>query len=69
MSVFMLNVLNYITVSRPVCKMYLLRCEKERYIPKNDFPFSFLSLLIPLAIGHKTSIDKMKIFLLKIIER
>ena len=25
MSVFMLNVLNYITVSRPVCKMYLLR--------------------------------------------
>ena len=43
MLVFMLNVRNYITVSRAVCKLYL-RQKKENYIQKSDFPFSFLSL-------------------------
>ena len=52
MSVFMLNVLNYISVSRAVCKV-LSRQKKESYIRKSDFPFFFLSLFIILAIEHK----------------
>ena len=68
MSVFMLNVLNYITVSRAVCKVYL-RKKKESYIQKSNVPFSFLSLFIILPIEHKISRDQLKIFLMKIIER
>ena len=52
MSVFMLNVWNYITVSKAVCKVYL-RYEKESYIQKIDFPLSFLPLFIILATEHK----------------
>ena len=68
MLVFMLNVLNYINASWPVCKMYL-REKKESYVQKSDFPFSFLSLFTILAIEHKISTDQIKIFLIKIILR
>ena len=70
MSVFVLNVLNYINGSRAVRKVYL-RYKKESYKQKSDlqFPFSFLSLFIILAIENKISRNQMKIFLLKIIER
>ena len=68
MSAFMLNVLNYITVSRAVCKVYL-RYKEESCKQKSDFSFSFLSLFIILAIKHKISRDQMKIFLIKTIER
>ena len=36
---------------------------------KSDSPFSFLSLFIILAREHKISRDKVKVFLIKIIER
>ena len=68
MSVFMLNVLNYITASRAVCKVYL-RQEKESYIQKCNFTFSFLCLFIILPTERKISRDQVKIFLIKIIER
>ena len=45
MSFFMLNVLNYITVSRAVCKVYL-KIEKDKVIHKKvifHFPFSLYS--------------------------
>ena len=68
MLVFMLNVLNYITLSRAVSKV-CLRQKKESYLQKSDFPFSFLSLIIIPAIEHKISRDQIKIFLMKIVER
>ena len=68
MSVFMLNVLNYITVSRAVCKVYLKQ-KKESYIQKSDFPFFLLCLFIILAIEHKILRDQIKIFITKTIER
>ena len=52
MSVCMLNVWNYITVSKAVCKVYL-RYEKESYIQKSDVPLSFLALFIILATEYK----------------
>ena len=64
MLVFMLNILNYITVSRAVCKQ-----KKESYVQKSDFPFSFLSLFIILEIEHKVSRNQIKIFLIKTIQR
>ena len=64
MLVFMLNILNYITVSRAVCKQ-----KNESYIQKSDFPFSFLSLFIILEIEHKVSRNQIKIFLIKTIQR
>ena len=42
MFVFMLNVLNYITIRSAVCKV-CLRYKKGSYTKKNDFTFSFLS--------------------------
>ena len=42
MSVFMLNILNYITGTRAACKVFL-KWKKESYTQKSDFPFSFLS--------------------------
>ena len=67
MSVFILNVLNYITVSRAVCEVYLK--QKKKVINKNViFHFSF-SLFIILAIEHKISRDQIKIFFTKITER
>ena len=68
MSVFMLNVLNYITVRRAVSKVYL-KWKKESHVQKSDFPFCFLSLFIILAIEHEISKYQIKIFLIKIIER
>ena len=66
MSVFMLNVLNYITVSKAVCRVYL-KLEKI-YMQQIDFPVSSLSSFIILAIEHKISRDQKTIFLIKIIE-
>ena len=44
----------------------ILKIEKESYVQKSDFLFSFLSLFIILAIVHKILHDEMKIFLVKI---
>ena len=67
MLVSMLDILNYIPLSRAVCKV-CLRSKKESYIQKSGFPFSFLSLFIILAMEQKISRDQIKIFLIKIIE-
>ena len=55
MLVFMLNVLNYTTQLRAVCK--------------SDFLFFFLSLFIILSIEHKILRNQIKIICIKVIER
>ena len=47
-----------------------LKCRKKKVIyKKSDFPHSFLSLFIILAIEHKISRDQIEIFLIEVIER
>ena len=56
MSVFILNVLNNITVSIAVCKVYLRK--KEVVYKKVIFPFSSLSLSLSLSLSVHNSSNK-----------